>query len=179
MLHYHTDMTKIVFMYRVARNYTMKHLQTIEADAETIDFSWMSSADDGDDFYRIIGKFAFDPEIRKSFGEAMSDSPHHEWVIVTADHVVIGFACLIMKPTKRDVSATLTYAWIDPRYRGQKYATRTLYEHLFQHRLDRAKERGATVVRGVSNGTNEAIFIAHGFQIEKTVGQWTHFIKAL
>jgi hypothetical protein len=136
---------------------------------------WMDSSDSsGDEFYKRMGKYFADRQIRKELEEPLSDGPGFRWLIAYKKNEIAGFACLNAENLEKRGEAWLTYAYIFEPHRKNG-----LHSILFDERIVIAKQMKVKVLRGVANEKSYDVFVKNGFEIQSERGRFTYFKKEM
>ena len=133
-----------------------------------------SSDASGDEFYKRMGRFFADRDIRKAMEEPLSDGAGFHWLIAYDKKEIVGFACLNAENADAKAEAWLTYAYIfEP---ARKHG---LHGVLFDERVKIARQMGIKTLRGVANEKSSEMFVKRGFIEQSKRGRFTYFIKEL
>lgn len=129
-----------------------------------------SSAENGDEFYRRMGRFFADATIRKELGGPMTDSPDHVWLVVLYHREIVAFSgCRF--------SADRSTAWFTETYVLPEHRRRGLFGRLFELKYKLCAEAGARVVKGLANANSRPMFERHGWRVASVRGSWTYYDK--
>lgn len=122
-----------------------------------------------EELWRLIGRYGFDPKIRKELGGPMSSYEDTVWFVAVDNEFadmgrrdVAGFAAL--KVDKR----MLAHCYVFPQYRGRGLAAR-----LTEARIAKAKELGLGKVNVILGEKAGGIYgRKYGFYRRLTRGKW-------
>lgn len=134
-----------------------------------------SSQKSGTEFYARIGHVLVDRQIRKELGGPLNSSDDYIWLLTYDSKMhLVAFSSLNLEHLEKRGEG-----WFDNAYVFPEHRQHGLHRHMFELRLELARQCGVRVLKGLATPASRAVFEAYGFEIASTRGQYRVYRKDL
>ena len=130
------------------------------------------SAQDGDEFWRLMGRWFASKEVAEALGESMFDHDAIIWVLALVNDKVVGFSAIDLTNVATKGDALFNYAFVAEANRHTN-----IYSRLLKARIKLAKmDTPATRIVAICTSDSAPTLKKEGFTLTSKRGRYTRFV---